>query len=455
MSTEARPFNHIRVTILDSVGCGFAWNRARDYLRDIDIYDRSKPENRYKPITPVNTLVNASKFQAVNAPALEQLGITRLPDLKNLNIIRHPDVEVIGACGELKPNHIDNGSPAGHQALMGHLVDIPYMYFDKKPGFPPEIVDLVKETVSKVLKREVEIIRYPGKDDVSGVPFINTPSIGERHVASAKSDGPIAIPIYASSDSLIQIALHEDVVPYDKILEIGQAVRDAVNQKGYRIARIIMRPFENDPDHKDGPFKRIKKHRKDFGMDPDGPTLLNHLADAGIPIDGYGKAASMFNFSGFPEKNVIFSIDGEDKMRGIVADFSKTSSPDPLFSLDNITEFDEEKGHRNKPKEYIEYLNMIAKYIAQGMLAMKDNAPDDLWIITADHGNDPAKQKHNNHTNEKVPLFVYSPKMKKAVYLGVRGSFADVAKTIAENYGLADKIKSGKSFLKDLLKSFK
>lgn len=449
MTPEASYFRHIRVTVLDSVGCGRADRPG--YSRDADIYDRSRSENEGKPPTPVNTLLNASQRRQIDAPALEQLGITELPDLRGLKIMLHKGLSIVGAYGELSPDHIDNGSPAGHQALMGYLVEEPYMYFDET-GFSPEIVDLVEKTASEVLRRKVQVVRYPGTDDVNGVRFINTKGIGDEHVKSTRRRrGKLILPMYASSDSLIQLAVHEPSFPKEVIWDLGRAVRGAVDTSKKRICRIIVRPFEDDPEEKDGQYKRISEHRKDFTMDPDGLTLLDLLAEANIPVDGYGKAASMFNFRGFPAENVIPADNGEEKMKRIVADFSRKPEEKPRFSLDNITEFDELFGHRKKPEAYIEYLNLIAGYIAQGMLAMAKCAPDDLWVITADHGNDPTQQNHTNHTNEKAPIFVFSPRMKNSLFLGVRDSFADLGKTIAENYGLGEKIKSGKSFLPELV----
>ncbi|OGG25657.1 hypothetical protein A3E42_04965 [Candidatus Gottesmanbacteria bacterium RIFCSPHIGHO2_12_FULL_40_13] len=429
---EAPLFSRVRVTVIDAAGCGEALNRQQDFPLDIG----------------VNSLSNASQIEPVNAPALQSLGLTLLPGLENMRTIpRQGSVEIKGAYGVLTPTFKGNGSPEGHQALMGHIVENPYLLFDKT-GFPQEVVDLVRDTVSEVMDRKVEIVRYPGTDDVNGVKFINTPGIGDRHYASKEGDGQLVIPIYASSDSLIQIALHEGVVPYEKIKEIGKAVRKAVNEKGFRIARIIMRPFEDDPDQKDGSFRRVSKHRIDFGVDPDELTLIDFLKEVGIPIHGVGKAASMLNFHGFDEE-LIFKLDSDERrMESIVADFADYSDLGPAFSFDNLVGLDELFGHRRKAKEYIDHFNMLAKYIAQGMLAM---AKDDLWIITADHGNDPTQHKHNNHTNEMVPIFVFSPKIKKSINLGARDSYADVAKTVAENFRIADKIKNGKSFLRELI----
>lgn len=428
MGMENPAFSRVRVTIIDGAGCGEAINRRERYPFD----------------TGVNSILHASQTKPLDASALQSLGLGSIPGLQEMEFSNNDSKPIQGAYGALTPSHVGNGSPEGHQALMGYNVKEPYLYFDKT-GFPPEVVQLVQETVAQVVKREVEIVRYPETDDINGVKFINTPGIGDAHVASAKGDGPLVVPIYASSDSLIQIALHQGVVPQETIKEIGKAVREAVDKAHLRIGRIIMRPFE-DGKGKDA-FDRVSADRIDFGVDPDGATLLDVLAEAGVPISGFGKAASMLNYHGVDPTNIQKLKNDEERMQAIV-DFWGEKDDSKQFGFDNLVGTDELWGHPRKSKEWSEHITMISKYIAQGMLGMTNS---DLWIITADHGNDPKQEKHNNHTNEMVPLLVYSPKIKRFINLGVRQSFADVAKTVAENFGVADKLQEGESFLHELI----
>ncbi len=430
MATTEAPFRHIRVTIIDGVGCGPAANRMDRYPDDVN----------------ANSLLNASQHEPLDAPALLSLGLARVPGLENMRLARRGDIYVRGAFGALTPTFAGNGSPEGHQALMGNIVREPYMLFNTEEGFPPLVIDLVETTVADVMGRSAQIVRYPGTDDVNGVKFINHPGIGDVHYASREGEGPLIVPIYASSDSLIQVALHQGVVPQEQIEQIGKALRAAVDKKGFRIGRIIMRPFTGGPDA--GSFTRVSSDRKDYGVDPDGPTVVDHLAEIGVPVYGVGKAASMLNNYGFEAGNIRKLGDDEERLQAIVDTIASQSEHTVSFSLDNIIGTDELYGHPRKPIEYMRHIGMVDRYIAQGMSYMK---PTDLWIFTSDHGNDPTQDKHTNHTNERTFVVVYHRGMHVPVNLGVRNSFADVAATVADNFGIEDRVPSGTSFLRELL----
>ena len=75
---------------------------------------------------------------------------------------------------------------------------------------------------------------------------------------------------------------------------------------------------------------------------------------------------------------------------------------------------------------------------------------DDLLIITADHGCDPATPS-TDHSREYTPMIAYGKKLKKGVNLGTRESFADIGATILEWFGLPTDGVFGKSFLKEIV----
>jgi phosphopentomutase len=112
----------------------------------------------------------------------------------------------------------------------------------------------------------------------------------------------------------------------------------------------------------------------------------------------------------------------------------------------NLIDFDMNYGHRRDIDGFALALEEADIAIGKMMAQMK---PDDLMILTADHGNDPS-YRGTDHTREYAPVIAYSPSAKKNVNLGIRESFADMGATIYE--ALAhEPHASGKSFLSQML----
>jgi phosphopentomutase len=56
-------------------------------------------------------------------------------------------------------------------------------------------------------------------------------------------------------------------------------------------------------------------------------------------------------------------------------------------------------------------------------------------MITADHGNDPT-HTGTDHTRERVPLIMVSPRFTQGRALPERSTFADLSSTILKNFKL-------------------
>ncbi len=420
-------FDRISLVVLDGVGAGHTF--------DTDRY----PEDEGS-----NSLVNATRFRTLNAPGLLRMGLQYAPGLVNNIRVAEPVpyTEVTGAFGTLEPNHAGNGSPEGHQALMGLRVDDPYLLFNIT-GIPEDVVHDIETVVEGIVGRKVEVVRYPGTDDISGTTFINTPGIGDVHLASADpANGALKLPIYASSDSLVQIAVHQGVLAQPVIEQIGKAVRESFNANGRRIARVIMRPFLGTEP---GNFERVESDRRDYSMDPDGSTLIDDLGAAGIPVLGIGKTASMFNGQGFGPDASLKLHDDVERVKETLRQIREGARRGLIFT--NLVATDERYGHRRNPAGYVGHIDLMDQTFQEIMLAMGER---DLLVVTSDHGNDPTWEPHTNHTREQVPVVAYSRSMKRPVNLGRRTGFGDVAATIAENFRLDDK-EPGKSFLGQLV----
>ena len=429
-----RPFDKIAVVVLDGVCCGEA----------------ADTKERFPEDTGANSLLHAAQRERLDAPALQHMGIKYVPGLEELPLSPPLPYDYIrGAFGALEPTFPGKESPEGHQALMGHEVKKPYLLFNKT-GIPADVIHDIEREVQAIVGREVEVIRYPGTDDVSGTTFIDHPMIGPLHLQSKDSSGPLKLPVYASSDSVVQIAIHQEVLPQEIIERIGRAVRENVlNALGRRVGRVIMRPFTGSP----GSFTRISEDRRDYGVDPDGETVIDHLTEAGIPVFGIGKAANMFNNRGFPDgHSQKFSTDAQ-RLAEVLAHMRNMKEE---FIIANLIETDELYGHRRDPHGYIRHINMLSSTLGTITQAMTDR---DLLMVTSDHGNDPTHtacaneptKPHTNHTRERVPLLASSPRIRKPIDLGIRKTYADVAATIAENFDIEYELIQGNSFLQKLL----
>lgn len=418
-----RPFNTIAVTVLDGVGCGEAIDAHEKYPHDHE----------------ANSLVHASALRSLDAPVLQSMGIEHIPGLEEMHVQMRTKLHTVcGAYGALEPTFAGKGSPEGHQAIMGYETQNPYLYFDKT-GFPADLIHAIEREISLLLERPVEVIRYPGTDDVSGTVFIEHPSIGPEHLRSGETP-PLKLPIYASSDSVLQIAIHQEVLPQKTIEAIGHVVREKVcDALGYRVGRVIMRPFIGTP----GNFERIFADRRDYAVDPDGPTLIDHLTKAGVPVFGIGKAADMLNRRGFPEGSIEKGHDDMERMKILSVWMRKKRGL--IFA--NLNATDELFGHRRNPTGYMNHINTLDRSFGRITGVMTDR---DLLIITSDHGNDPTHARHTNHTRERVPLLISSPRIKTPIILGIRNSYADIAATVAENFGIEERFGNGKSFLREL-----
>lgn len=431
-----QPFERVALVVLDGVGCGEAEDAKAEFAHDVG----------------ANSLVHASNVEPLDARTLLEMGLAQIPGLEDLSVTRHAERECMrGAFGALKPTFAGNGSPEGHHALMGLRVTDPFIYFTDT-GIPPDVIRDIAEVATEVIGRPVKVVQYPGgNDNISGTDFIEHPAVGNRIYASRNPDGPAVIGVYTSSDSLVQIAMHQDVTPQSVIKAVGRAVRDRVLVGQYaRVSRAIMRPFAGKP----GSFRRIDADRVDFSLNPDGLTLIDHLAAARVPIAGLGKAGEMFNDQGFPAGSVR-KMENDMARLNAVLHWMRDPAAGGLL-LANLKYTDEKYGHRRLPREYI--LHIIA--VAEILKAVRDTMTKrDLLIVTSDHGNDPThrvctdnpNRKHTNHTRENVPVLAFTPRLQGLVELGVRETYADVAVTIGENFGVAGKLHEGTSFLRQLL----
>ncbi|MCG6915733.1 phosphopentomutase [bacterium BMS3Abin03] len=386
--------NNFFIIILDGVGIG------------------ELPDAANYGDTGSNTLVNiATAVDGLKLPNLEKLGLGNIERIKGITEQTNP----LASYGKMKEISKGKDSTTGHWEISGLYVDTDFSYFPN--GFTKEIMDnFLKKTGCK---------GYLGNKAASGTEIIK--ELGEEHV---KTGFPI---VYTSADSVFQIAAHEKVISLERQYEICSITRNEVLVSPLMIGRVIARPFIGEP----GNFKRTT-NRKDFSLDPPSRTVLNILSEAGIKTVAIGKINDLFNYNGIDIREKTKSNE-----EGCVKllEYSKKGNNNFIFT--NLVDFDVYFGHRNDPEGFAKKLAAFDSFLPEFLGNLDET---DRVLITADHGNDPTTPS-TDHSREYVPLLFYS-KNKRGKNLGIRQTFSDAGKTVADFFGVDNDLK-GKSFLNE------
>lgn len=359
-----------------------------------------------------STLSNmAEAVGGLNLPNLEKFGLGNISSIKGVNSISNP----VASFGKMSEASKGKDSTTGHWEIGGLLVDTDFNYYPN--GFTKEITD-------KFLSL-TECKGFLGNKAASGTEIIN--ELGDEHV---KTGFPI---IYTSADSVFQIAAHQDVIPLERLYKICEITRNKVLVEPLNIGRVIARPFLGES----GNYNRTV-YRKDYSLDPPQDTILDVLQKNNINTVAIGKINDLFNYKGITDQLKSKSNEeGFEKLLYASDEFSESL----IFT--NLVDFDVYFGHRNDPIGFANALKVFDDFLP--VLIDKLHESDRL-ILTADHGNDPTTPS-TDHSREYVPI-LYFGKNKSSNNLGIRSTFSDVGKTVADYFGVANNLK-GKSFLNE------
>jgi len=387
------PFSRVILVVLDGVGVG-ALPDAADYGD-----------------TGANTLLHvATAAGPLKLPNLQRMGLGNICPAPGLPPSKQPGA----AWGRMREISPGKDTTTGHWELAG--LETTERFATHPHGFPPEIID--------IFRRETGLEPL-GNIAASGTDILR--SLGEEHMASGR---PI---VYTSTDSVFQIAAHEEVISPERLYALCRTMRRALDP--FMIGRIIARPFVGT-----GADDFTRTHRRhDFAMPPAAPTLLDALHTAGIPVTGIGKIADIFAGRGIGRS--ITTRSNADGMQQIL----KTLAEQPsglLFA--NLVDFDMLYGHRLDATGFAAALVEFDRWLPQLQAAMRD---DDLLLVTADHGCDPTTPG-TDHSREYVPIIAWHRRLVFGRDLGTRGSFRDVAATVAA--ALGQHWRFGESFFREL-----
>jgi phosphopentomutase len=387
------PFSRAIVIVLDGVGIG--------ELPDADNYgDRGS-----------DTLTNVARQVALSLPTLRRLGLDRLTTLGGAAALRSAQ----GAYGRMAEASPGKDSVTGHWELMGLVLERPFQVFPG--GFPAGVIEQFSKTTGRAVI---------GNKTASGTAIID--ELGPEHLRTG------ALIVYTSADSVFQIAAHEDVVPLPELYDACRAAYRLVVE-GLGMGRVIARPFVGAP----GSFKRTA-NRRDFAMPPPGDTLLDRVKAAGLPVAAVGKIEDLFAGRGFTK--TVHTVNDEEGMSQVERLMGEIQQG-LIFA--NLVDFDTVYGHRNDVEGFARNLERFDRDLSGILPRLRQH---DLLVVTADHGNDPTTPG-TDHSREYVPLLAIGPSVRGGVDLGVRQTFADLAQTLADIFGVGP-LNHGTSFLAEI-----
>src|SRR5947209_2488429 len=391
---QGKAFDRMILTVLDSAGIGEMPDAA-------DWGDAGS-----------DTLGHILASREVRLPNLRGYGLGNIRPLKNLPPVERPR-GCYGRCA-LRSNGKD--TTTGHWEMAGIILERAFPTYPN--GFPPEIID-------RFIK-EAKVPGILGNVPASGTEIIK--ELGEEHVRTGK---PI---VYTSADSVFQIAAHEEVIPVPRLYEICETARNILHGED-EVGRVIARPFIGSP----GAFRRTE-NRHDYAVPPPRENLLVALSDAGLDVVCIGKVASIYDAVG-----VTLDLTAKNNDQSIDQTINALKQTKLGLIFSNLVDFDMLYGHRRDVEGYARALEHFDARLPEIEDAMGER---DLFIITADHGNDPTFPG-TDHTREYAPLLLFGKSARAGVDLGIRSSLSDIGQTIADNFGL--KLTAGESFLSQVV----
>lgn len=347
-------------------------------------------------------------YKEIKLDNMIRLGLT---NICNTTLPRKCD-NPVGIYGKVKEISAGKDTTMGHLEMIGEININPFPTYPK--GFDNEIIE--------AFVKECNIDGVLGNCPASGTEIIK--EYGKEHIETKK---PI---VYTSVDSVFQIACHEDVYSNEELYEMCKIARKILVGK-HNVARVIARPFTGGY-----PYTRTAA-RRDFSLKPSDDNALCLLKNAGYSVAAVGKIEDIFAGSGITEAvHTKSNSDGVDK----TLEYMKNIENGLIFT--NLVDFDTKYGHRRDICGYKDSLEEFDTRLSEIIEKLNE---DDLLIINADHGCDPA-YKGTDHTREYIPLLIYSKNIKKSIDLGIRECFADIGATICENFNVGP-LKAGSSFL--------
>lgn len=345
---------------------------------------------------------------------LERMGTLDIPNLQKLGFLNlHCGGGMSGAERPLgrymRMAEASNAKDtmAGHWEMMGIRTESPFHTFTDT-GFPPELIAELEKRCGK---------RVIGNKSASGTAILE--ELAEEEIETG------AMIVYTSADSVLQICGNEETFDLQNLYRCCEIAREiTLSREEWRVGRVIARPYVGK---KKGEFKRTS-NRHDYALKPTGPTALNAMKDAGLDVIGVGKINDIFCGEGITE-----TYHSDSSVHGMEQTIELCGRDFHGLCFTNLVDFDALWGHRRNVEGYGREIEKFDRNLGVLLERLQE---DDLLILTADHGNDPA-YTGTDHTREYVPFLAYSKKMAEGGPLPEADSFAVIGATIAENFGVS------------------
>ena len=383
--------NRVFLIVPDSVGIGGA--------DDAKLFGDDDP----------NTLKTIAASKNFHTPNLARLGLFNIDGVNFYQREKNPR----GAFGRLCEASAGKDTTIGHWEIAGIISERPLPTYPE--GFPPEVIAALEKSF--------------GRKILCNKPYSGTQVIHDFGQAHEETGDLI---VYTSADSVLQIAAHEKIVPVEELYDFCRQARK-IMQGVHGVGRIIARPFVGEfPNYERTP------RRHDFSLTPPTETILDALSKKNFATIGVGKIFDIFAGQGISRSLGV----NENNSDGMKKTLRLAEENFRGLCFVNLVDFDMKFGHRRDVDGYAQAMTTFDSELGEFLNKMRD---DDLLMITADHGCDPAA-RGTDHTRENVPLLVCGSQVRAGVNLGTRKTFADIAATLAEIFSVELQT-HGESFL--------
>lgn len=341
-----------------------------------------------------NTLKTITASKAYDTPNMKKLGLFNIDGVDWMKKEESP----AGAYGRMKERSRGKDTTIGHWEIAGVVSPKPLPVYPN--GFPEEILEKFREAT--------------GREVLCNLPYSGTDVIrdyGEEHMKTG------ALIVYTSADSVFQIAAHEEIVPVEELYRYCEIAREILCGE-HGVGRVIARPFIGEAPN----FQRTA-NRHDFSLLPPRDTMLDAILEAGYGTYGIGKIYDIFAGKGIAHtQRIQNNVDGMEK----TLEMQEKDFKGLCFV--NLVDFDMMYGHRNDIEGYANAATVFDRQLKTFLERMR---PEDILMITADHGCDPGF-RGTDHSREHTPLLICGEDIKENVNLGTRETFADIAATVLD-----------------------